>query len=145
MATFHHRQLPDFSALLSGPKPPNDLAFRSDRLQISYFNTKETWTDPLPHAHQESDECFLVFQGTIIVEVVGERVAIGPREFCSFSRGTFHQVVQVYPPIECLVVRNSPSGPDKRYLLPDGTSTTDKSYHQDIFRLLNGVLEQTTE
>ena len=99
MATFHHRQLPDFSALLSGPMPPNDLAFRSDRLQISYFNTKGAWTDPLPHAHQESDECFLVFQGTIIVEVEGERVTIGPREFCGFPRGSYHQVVEVRPPL----------------------------------------------
>ncbi len=145
MTTFHHRQLPAFSALLAGPMPPNDLAFRSDRLQISYFNTKEAWTDPLPHAHQESDECFLVFQGAIIVEVERERVTIGPREFCGFPRGTYHQVVEVHPPIECLILRNSSSGPDKRYLLPDGTSTTDRSYHQDILRLLNGSGESTTE
>ncbi len=138
MTKFHHRPFPDFSALLSGPTPPNDLAFRSDRLQISYFKTKEAWTDPLPHAHQESDECFLVFEGTITVEVEGERVVIGPREFCGFPRGIYHQVVEVHPPIECLILRNSPPGPDKRYLLPDGTSTTDRSYHQDILQLLNG-------
>lgn len=137
MAMFHHRHLPDFSALLAGPTPPNDFAFRSDRLQIVYFNTKNAWADPLPHAHQESDECFLVFQGTIIVEAEGERVIIRPHEFCGFSRGTYHQVVEVHPPIECLIIRNSSSGPDKRYLLPDGTSTTDRSYHQDILSLLN--------
>lgn len=67
MAAFHHRPFPDVSALLAGPLPPNDLAFRSDRLQILYFNTMEGWTDPLPHAHQESDECFLVLQGTLIL------------------------------------------------------------------------------
>jgi mannose-6-phosphate isomerase-like protein (cupin superfamily) len=144
MTKFHHRHFPDCSALLSGPTPPNDLAFRSDRLQINYFKTKEAWTDPLPHAHLESDECFLVFQGTIIVEVEGERVVIGPREFCGFPRGTYHQVVEVHPLIECLILRNS-SGPDKKYLLPDGTSTTDSSYHQDIFRLLNGSRESTAE
>jgi hypothetical protein len=44
MTKFHHRSFPDFSVLLSGPTPPNELAFRSDRLQISYFNTKEAWT-----------------------------------------------------------------------------------------------------
>jgi len=59
------------------------------------FNTKESWTDPLPHAHQESDGCFLVFQAAIIVEVEGERVTIGPREFCGFPRGTYHQVLKV--------------------------------------------------
>jgi len=137
MPMFHHRHLPDFSALLAGPTPPNDFAFRSDRLQISYFSTKEAWTDPLPHAHQESDECFLVFQGSIIVEVEGERVTIGPRDFCGFSRGTYHQVVEVRPPIECLIIRNSSSGSDKKYLLPDGTNTTDLSYHQDILSILN--------
>jgi len=145
MATFHHRQLPEFSALLAGPTPPTDLAFRSDRLQISHFNTEEAWTDPLPHAHQESDECFLVFQGTIIVEVEEERVTIGPREFCGFPRGTYHQVVEVHPPLECLILRNASSGPDKRYLLPDGTSTTDRSYHQDILRLLGGKRESAIE
>jgi hypothetical protein len=137
MKPFHHRPFPDFSALLVGPTPPDDLAFRSDRLQISYFNTEEAWTDPLPHAHQECDECFLVLQGTIIVEVEGERVVIGPREFCGFPRGVYHQVVEVQPPIECLILRNSTPLSDKRYLLPDGTSTTDSSYHQDILGLLN--------
>ena len=101
MTKFHHRSFPDSSALLSGSIPPNVFAFRSDRLQISYFKTKEPWTDPLPHAHQESDECFLVFQGTI---------------------------------------RNSSSYPDKRYLLSDGTSTTDKSHHQDILSILNKIM-----
>ncbi len=140
MTVFHHRQLPDFSALLAGPTPPSDFAFHSDRLQISYFKTQEGWTDPLPHAHQESDECFLVFQGMILVEVEGERVTIGPREFCGFPRGIYHQVVEVRPPVECLILR-SPTGSDKRYLFPDGTSTTDRSYHQNILGLLNGNKE----
>lgn len=144
MAKFHHRQLPHFSALLSGPKPPSDFAFLSDRLQISYFNTEEGWTDPLPHAHQESDECFLVFQGVIIVEVEGERVTIGPREFCGFPRGVYHQVVEMHPPVECLILRNCPPvrTSDKMYLLPDGTSTTDQKYHQNILGLLNGSDEE---
>jgi mannose-6-phosphate isomerase-like protein (cupin superfamily) len=137
MTKFHHRQFPDFSALLSGPTPPGDFAFRSDRLQICYFNTKEGWTDPLPHAHQESDECFLVFRGTIIVEVEGERVTIGPREFCGFPRGAYHQVVEVHPPIECLILRG-PSADDKVYMSPDGTRLTGRMYHQDILGLLNG-------
>jgi mannose-6-phosphate isomerase-like protein (cupin superfamily) len=115
VTTFHHRPLPDGSALLSGPTPPSEFAFRSDRLQMSYFKTTLAWTDPLPHAHQESDECFLVLQGTLIVEVEGERVTIGPREFCGFPRGTYHRVVEVHPPIECLILRG-PSGSDKQYV-----------------------------
>jgi mannose-6-phosphate isomerase-like protein (cupin superfamily) len=137
MTKFHHRQLPDFSALLSGPTPPGDFAFRSDRLQICYFNTQDGWTDPLPHAHQESDECFLVFQGSIIVDVEGERVTIGPREFCGFPRGTYHQVVEVHPPVECLILRG-PSVDDKVYISPDGMRLTGRIYHQDILALLNG-------
>ena len=136
MTKFHHRSIPDFSALLSGSTPPNDLAFLSDRLQINYFHTNDAWADPLPHAHERSDECFLVFQGTIIVEVEGERVVIRLREFCGFPHGIYHQVVEVHPPLECLIIRNF-MGPDKKYLLPDGTSTTDGRYQQDIFSLLN--------
>lgn len=136
MAKFHHHKLPDISALLAGPTPPSDFAFRSDRLQIIYFNTKEGWTDPLPHAHQEGDECFLVFQGTIIVEVEGERVTIGPCEFCGFPRGTYHQVVEIQPPFECLVLR-APPADDKVYLSPDGERLTGRMYHRDILGLLN--------
>jgi len=85
-----------------------------------------------------------VLQGTIIVEVEGERVAIGPREFCGFPRGTYHQIVEVHPPLECLVLRNS-GGYDKSYLLPDGTITADSRYHRDIIGLLNGSKESTTQ
>lgn len=71
MTKFHHRKLPTFSTLLAGPSPRNELGLRSDRLQIIYFNTNEGWTDPLPHAHQESDECFLVLQGSMVVDIEG--------------------------------------------------------------------------
>lgn len=64
-------------------------------------------------------------------------MTIGPREFCGFPRGTYHRVVEVHPPIECLILRG-PSGSDKQYLLPDGTTTTDRTYHQDILGLPNG-------
>ncbi len=84
MGKFHHRQLPLSSVLLAGPTPPNNFAFLSDRLQISYFNTVEAWADLQPHAHRESDECFLVFEGTIVLDVEGEHVTVGPREFVAF-------------------------------------------------------------
>ena len=69
----------------------------------------------MPHAHQESDECFIVLQGTIVVEVQGEQFTIGPREFCCFPRGVYHSVIQVFPPIESLMIR-APSVNDKLYL-----------------------------
>ena len=114
MARFHHRKLPDYSTLLSGRVPPDDVGFQSDRLQIWYNNTEEEWVDPLPHAHQESDECFIILRGSVVVEVEGERFTIGPREFCCFPRGVYHQVVSVQTPAETLMLR-APAVSDKVY------------------------------
>ncbi len=47
---------------------------------------------PVPHAHYESDEAFIVFEGSLIVEVEGERFTVGPREFCCFPQGVYHSV-----------------------------------------------------
>src|SRR5690349_1621503 len=72
MSKFHHRKLPDHSTLLSGPRPRDEVGFASERLQIWYNNTVETWVDPAPHMHLESDECFIVLCGSLLVEVEGE-------------------------------------------------------------------------
>ena len=114
MAPFYHRKLPEHSALLAGRIPPDDLGFASGRLQIWFNNTETPWADAGLHAHQDSDECFVVLRGTLIVDVEGERHTIGPREFCCFPRGTFHAVVQVVPPVETLMIR-APSVDDKVY------------------------------
>ncbi len=111
---FHHQRLPGYSTLLSGRDPRDPVGFRSDRLQIWYNNTSEPWRDPETHAHRESDECFVVLRGTLIVEVEGERFTIGPREFCCFPAGVFHSVVEVHPPVESLMIR-APSVADKVY------------------------------
>jgi mannose-6-phosphate isomerase-like protein (cupin superfamily) len=134
MANIHHQHLPSFSTLLSGPAPRNALGFRSNHLQISYFNTNEAWSDPLPHAHQASDECYLVLRGSLVLEAEGEQITLGPREFCCFPSGTYHQVVQVNPPIECLILRG-PSVADKSYLRQDGAIITGQD--RDIFRMLD--------
>lgn len=114
MAQFHHRKLPEHSTLLSGRVPPDEVGFQSDRLQVWYNNTQEAWADPQPHAHQESDECFIVLRGSIVVEVEGERFTVGSREFCCFPRGMYHQVVSVHPPAETLMLR-APAVSDKVY------------------------------
>lgn len=115
---FHHRPLPDFCTLLSGPQPREDgVGFCSERLQVWYNNTGTSWEDPAPHAHQGSDECFVVLRGRLVVEVGGERVVVGPREFCCFPAGVYHAVVEVYPPVESLMIR-APSGEDKVYRDP---------------------------
>jgi len=84
---FHHRKQPERSTLLAGRQPPDEIGFASERLQIWYNSTVETWADPAPHMHLDSDECFIVLYGSLLVEVEGERVMIGPREFCCFPRG----------------------------------------------------------
>lgn len=114
MTHFHHRPLPNYSTLLAGRLPPDEVGFQSDRLQIWYNHTDEAWSDPLPHAHRESDECFIVLRGSLVVEVEGERFLIGPREFCCFPAGVFHQVIEVHPPAETLMLR-APSVEDKIY------------------------------
>ncbi len=116
MSGYHHRNLPDYSTLLSGHTPPNDIGFRSERLQIWYNNSGERWADDMPHAHQESDECFIVLKGSLLVEVEGEQFVVGPREFCCFPRGVFHSIIEARPPYETLMIR-APSVADKVYRL----------------------------
>jgi mannose-6-phosphate isomerase-like protein (cupin superfamily) len=111
---FHHRPLPDFSTLLSGRWPPDDVGFQSERLWIWYNHTDEGWSDPQPHAHRESDECFIVLHGSLEVEVEGERYTVGPREFCCFPAGVFHRIVTVHPLVEALMLR-SPLVDDKLF------------------------------
>lgn len=111
---FHHYKLPDYSTLLSGRLPREELSFQSDKLQISYNNSDSHWADANLHAHQESDECFIVLRGTLVVEVEGGRYTIGPREFCCFPTGVYHAVVETHPPIETFMIR-TPSVDDKVY------------------------------
>lgn len=113
---YHHARLPDYSTLLSGRVPRDGIGFQSDALQIWYNNTDESWVGAgeMPHYHTESDECFLVLRGELVVEVEGERFTVGPREFCCFPRHVFHAIVEVRPPAETLMIR-APSVEDKVY------------------------------
>jgi len=117
LASFHHRPLPERSTLLAGHTPPADVGFRSAKLQIWYNHTATGWADPAPHAHQDSDECFIVLVGTLVVTVEGQRYTIGPREFCCFPAGVYHAVVEAHPPLETLMIR-APSTADKVYQEP---------------------------
>jgi len=111
---FHHYKLPDYSTLLSGRIPREELSFQSEKLQIWYNNTDGHWQDPNLHYHTESDECFIVLRGKLVVEVEGQRYTIGPREFCCFPAGVYHAVVEVHSPIETFMIR-TPSVDDKVY------------------------------
>lgn len=113
---FHHRKLPDYSTLLSGPMPPDEVGFQSPRLQIWYNNSNKSWVGEgeRPHKHLHSDECFIVLRGSLVVDVDGRRVTIGPREFCCFPAGQYHAIVAVQQPVETLMVR-APAVGDKVY------------------------------
>jgi mannose-6-phosphate isomerase-like protein (cupin superfamily) len=110
---FHHRPLPPHSSLLSGQRPEGwDVAWRSDRLQVLYNNTTRGWQDDGRHAHGESDEIFIVLEGTVVVDVDGERVEVGPGEFCCFPPGLPHAVIETRPPLRTFMLR-APSVDDK--------------------------------
>ena len=117
MAHFHHQRLPNHSTLLSGRVPPDEVGFQSDQLQIWFNNTDESWVGEgeLPHKHLQSDECFLILEGSIEVQVDGDTILIGAGEFCCFQAGVLHAVVSVKPPIQSLVIR-APSVEDKVYV-----------------------------
>jgi mannose-6-phosphate isomerase-like protein (cupin superfamily) len=113
---FHHAKIPDYSTLLSGRSPRDDLGFESSSLQIWYNNTDINWAETAekPHYHKESDEIFIVLKGVLHVDVDGKVHHIGPHEFCCFPAGEWHAIVHVEVPAETLMIR-SPSVDDKVY------------------------------
>lgn len=115
MPKHFHRKLPAHSDLLAGSLPPHEDCFRSDHLQIWFNRTDESWQDPAPHYHTDSDEIFIVLKGTLVVEVDGERFTVGPDELVAFPAGTVHSVVDQFPPLESLMIR-APSIRDKVYV-----------------------------
>jgi mannose-6-phosphate isomerase-like protein (cupin superfamily) len=116
MAEFHHHKLPKHSALLMGRVPQDKTGFQSQHLQIWYNNEVKSWVGngETVHMHQNSDECFIVLKGALIVTVGGKRYTIGPREFCCFPQGIFHGIVEVKTPVETFMIR-APSVDDKVY------------------------------
>jgi mannose-6-phosphate isomerase-like protein (cupin superfamily) len=116
MKRFHQHDLPDHSTLLSGNTPRDDFGFQSEQLQIWYNNTDESWLDERekPHMHTTSDECFIVLNGTLVVEVEGKRFSVGPRQYCCFPCGSFHAILEIRTPIESFMIR-APSIDDKVY------------------------------
>lgn len=111
-APFHHGPLPDHSDLLVGREPPSDVGWRSELIQVWFNNTDTPWADDGRHLHTGSDEVFVVLEGRLTIEVEGERVEVGPGEFCCFRRGVVHAVVAVETPARTLMIR-APSVDDK--------------------------------
>jgi mannose-6-phosphate isomerase-like protein (cupin superfamily) len=98
-------------------QPPDEIGFASEQLQICYNDIVETWADPAPHMRLECDERFVALRGSLLVEVEGERVMIGPREVRCFPHGVYHSIVQVFPPVQSLMIR-TPSVENKAYRTP---------------------------
>ncbi len=114
---FHHQALPPYSTLLAGAQPPDAVGFRSQRLQIWYNNTATSWVPPEGeplHLHTTSDECFIVLQGALLVQVNTDLFWVRAGEFCCFPANVLHAVVQVETPAETFVIR-APSIQDKVY------------------------------
>lgn len=112
MPSFHHHKLPDFSTLLTGRAPPDEVGFTSQKLQIWYNNSDEPWQDDGLHAHLESDECFIVLKGSLTVQVEDEVYTVMAGEFCCFPVGVYHAVLGVETPAETFMIR-APSLSDK--------------------------------
>jgi mannose-6-phosphate isomerase-like protein (cupin superfamily) len=114
MATYLKRALSGDFTVLSGPAPPDDLGFQSDRLQILWNDADEPWTDSRHHLHTNSDEAYIALNGAIVLEIEDERVTVSTGEVCFVPPGVVHAVVQPERPVQALVIRASASH-DKEY------------------------------
>jgi len=112
---FQVRSLPDGSAFLAGRGPVTPgVGVETAELQIYYRLADDPGVDERSHAHERSDEFFIVLSGSLVVEVEGEAHVVGPGQYCHFPIGVFHRIVRAVPPIEALVIR-APSVDDKIY------------------------------
>lgn len=114
MSSYHRQTLPPNFAVLSGPNPPDDFTFKSDRLQILWNYLDEPWSDAAQHYYIDSDEAFIVLKGSVVVEVDDEQFTLQPGEVCFFPAGVFHSIVTSHPPVQAFVIR-APATSDKVY------------------------------
>lgn len=76
--SYRKRSIPDSFAVLSGPRPPDELTFKSDQLQILCNSRNTTWRDPGMHQHAVGDEAYMVLEGVITLMIEDEQVTVGP-------------------------------------------------------------------
>lgn len=119
-----HRPLPDSFVVPVGPRPSDDGWFRTPHLHMLWNVTDTPWADPAPHFHTDSDELLIVLDGTVHVEIDGERLDVTARELCAFPAGCRHAIVGGEPPIRAMVIR-APSIGDKISLDPAPEEQTD--------------------
>lgn len=104
-SNYLRRSSPREFAVLGGPDLPDELAFRSDNLQVLWNCSDESWADPGQHYHRESDEVFIVLKGTLEVELEKERFTVEAGEVCFLTAGLLHTIYDGHPPTEALVIR----------------------------------------
>lgn len=115
MTTKLARDIPQASAFLAGRGPVDpSVGIVTETLQVYYRTSDDLRVDERSHAHQRCDEMFIVLSGSLVIETDGGRERVGPRQFCHFPAGQFHQIVAVEAPIEVLAIR-APSVDDKMY------------------------------
>lgn len=123
MTEFRVCDLPSGSAFLSGRGPVDpEVGVETSRLQVYYRRADDLRPDERAHAHEASDELFIVLEGSLVAEVEGSSHIVGPRQFCHFPIGVFHRIVRVVGPLEALVIR-APSVDDKVYRTGAGDGT----------------------
>lgn len=98
--------------VVSGPRPPSDDGFRSDRVQVLHWRIDQEYADNGTHLHRDSDEVYVVLEGAIDVVVDGRRLRVAAGEALAVGAGVSHALVAVEHPARGLTVRG-PAVDDK--------------------------------
>lgn len=99
--------------VVSGRCPPTQDGFRSERVQVLHWQVDEEFHDPAPHYHRDSDEVYVVLDGSIDVVAGGDEIRVGPSEALTVGAGVVHSLVAVQYPARGLTIRG-PSIQDKQ-------------------------------
>ena len=96
-------KLPEKFARVAEPWQPRIVAQVNDyHVKVARFAGAFVW-----HSHPETDELFLVHQGTLVIRLRGGEVRLGPGELYVVPRGVEHCPVAEG---ECEVVLMEPAG-----------------------------------
>lgn len=87
--------------------------FTSSRVQVLHWRVDNDFSDPEPHLHEDSDEVYVVIDGSIDVQLEDGTVRVGPDEALVVGAGVVHSLIAVQHPARGLSIRG-PSIGDKR-------------------------------
>jgi mannose-6-phosphate isomerase-like protein (cupin superfamily) len=92
--------------------PPSDPAY-STLVDVGFNHQTDVWQDALAHYHTESEEYYLVIQGSLALEVRGQTVFVPAGHLLGVKAGTSHRVVGGQGPIESFSIRMPGNKDDK--------------------------------